>query len=421
MGENLNRRGFLRKAATASLGLAIPYAVSARALGAEGKAGANDRLTVGFIGCGGISGFHFPWALGNKRVEVVAVCDVDTERRLAAQQRVGNGCAEYSDYRSLLDRDDIDAVFVLTPDHWHTLIATNACEAGKDVYCEKPLTLSIEEAYSLINTVRRYGRVFQTGSQQRSSWEFRHACELVRNGYIGKVDLVRVGIGGAPQSDLTPDSAPPPGLNWNMWLGPAPYSPFNSLRHPYNFRWFYDYSGGKMTDWGAHHNDIAQWGLGKDGTQPVLIEGTATFPTAGIYDTATTFDIHYTHDTGQRVICSSDGAGVTFEGSEGKIHVDRGVLETEPAELRDMELAPGDLRLYNSPEHHENWFQCIQTRERPICDVEISAGSVIVCHLGNIAIRLGRAIQWDPATRRVVGDEEANRWLSRPYRAPWHL
>jgi len=421
MGDRLNRRGFIRKVATASAGIAIPYVVSTRALGAEGKAGANDRISVGFIGCGGISGFHFPWALGSPEIDVVAVCDVDTERRLAAKERVGGGCVDYGDFRDLLDRDDIDAVFVLTPDHWHTLISIAACEAGKDVYCEKPLTLTVEEAWKLVAAVRRYGRVFQTGSQQRSSWEFRQACELVRNGYIGKVDVVRSGIGGSPTSGFEPDAPVPPGLDWNLWLGPAPYVPFNPLRHPYNFRWFFDYSGGQVTDWGAHHNDIAQWGLGMDGSGPVHIDGIATFPTTGLYDTATSFDVTYTYATGQKLLFSSSGDGVVFEGSEGRIHVNRGVLETDPPALRDLELAPGDLRLYNSPEHHENWLACLKSRERPICDVEVSAGSIVVCHLGNISMRLGRPLKWDPKTRMILDDDEAARWLSRPYRAPWHL
>ncbi len=422
MNGKQTRRDFLRTAAKGTAAAAIPYIVAGRALGAEGKVGANDRIGIGVIGCGGISGGHRGWAKNHAETELLAVCDVDTERRESAREQAGESCVAYNDYRELLDREDIDAVFVLTPDHWHTLISLDACEAGKDVYCEKPLTLTIDEGRRLVNAVRRYGRVFQTGSQQRSSWEFRLACELVRNGRIGDVHTVRVVIGGAPGGAWEPDEEPPPGLDWDMWLGPAPWAPYNKLRHPYNFRWFYDYSGGKMTDWGAHHNDIAQWGLGMDGSGPVWIEGTGVFPTEGLYDVATSFEITYEYATGQRVICSDGGRfGVTFEGSDGWVWVTRGDIETQPKELRHDVFGPDDERLYHSGNHHQNWFDCMRTRERPVCDVEIGHRSVTVCHLGNIALRTGRKLQWDPAREQFVGDEEANRWLSKPCRAPWHL
>jgi predicted dehydrogenase len=353
---------------------------------------------------------------------VLAVCDVDQNRRERAAQRVGDKCAAYNDYRELLDRKDIDAVLIATPDHWHTLTSINACEAGKDVYCEKPLTLTIEEGRKLVQAVRRYARVFQTGSQQRSSGEFRQACELVRNGRVGKVSLVRVGIGGSPTSGWEPDSDPPPGLDWNMWLGPAPSSPYNPLRCFFTFRWFYDYSGGMLTDWGHHHNDIAQWGLGTDLTGPVKFEGWGKFPTDGMFDTATDFEIKYTHADGTPVICgNTQPHGITFEGPDGWVHVDRGFLETSPAELKDEKLGPGDIRLYESNNHQQNWLDCIRSREKPICDVEIGHRSVSICHLCNITIRTGRSLEWDPVAERIVNDEGANRWLSRPYRAPWSL
>jgi len=422
MGSKQSRRDFLRKAATGAGTIVMPYVVAGRALGAEDKVGANDRVSIGVIGCGGISGGHRGWARNSSGTELLAVCDVDAERREAAREQAGENCTAYTDYREVLDRDDIDAVFVLTPDHWHTLVSLNACQAGKDVYCEKPLTLTIDEGKRLVAAVRRYGRVFQTGSQQRSDWEFRLACELVRSGRIGKVHTVRVVIGGAPGGAWEPDEDPPPGLDWNMWLGPAPWSPYNKLRHPYNFRWFYDHSGGKMTDWGAHHNDIAQWGLGMDGSGPVSIEGTCVFPTEGLYDVATSFEITYEYATGQRVICSSEGRfGVTFEGSDGWVWVTRGDIETSPADLRYETFGPGDERLYYSGNHHQNWFDCMQSRERPVCDVEIGHRSVTVCHLGNIALRTGRKLRWDPAREEFVDDPAANRWLSKPYRTPWHL
>ena len=423
MSGRSDRREFLRKTAAAGLGaVAMPYVVSSRALGQDGKDPANERITMGFIGVGGMGGGHLGGFIGNNQTEVLAVCDVDTDRREAAQKRVGDGCVGYNDYRELLARDDIDAVCIATPDHWHTLTCMDACRAGKDIYCEKPLTLTIEEAQKLIQVVRRYARVFQTGSQQRSSGEFQQAVSLVRSGRIGKVSHVKVGIGGSPTSGWEPDSEPPPGLDWDMWLGPAPWVPYNKLRHPYTFRYFFDYSGGMMTDWGHHHNDIAQWGLNMDGSGPVEIEGWGKFPADGLFDTATAFDINYTHADGTVVnCCSSNRQGITFEGPDGWVHVHRGALETHPEELKDEELGPGDVDLHTNESHHNNWLRCIKTRERPICDVEIGAGSVTVCHLGNIAIRTGRKLRWDPANWRFIDDDGANRWVSKPYRAPWHL
>jgi len=421
MSTKLSRRSFLGKAAAVTAGLGLPAFIPARALGRPGGVPANERITLGFIGVGGMGSAHLNGFRGDSQVEILAVCDVDEGKRLAAQKRVGGGCAAYNDYRELLDRDDIDAVVIATPDHWHTLVSIHACQAGKDIYCEKPLTLNIEEARVLIETVRRYGRVFQTGSQQRSSSEFRRACEMVRNHRIGRIETAYVGVGAGPVGDFAPDEDPPPGLDWDLWLGPAPKVPFNRLRHPYNFRWFSDYSGGKMTDWGAHHNDIVQWGFGRDGSGPVAIEGTAEFPTSGLYETATNFEVTYEYADGRKAVCSSNGHGVKFVGSDGWIHVDRGFLQTEPASLKDEPMGSGDERLFRSPGHRQNWLDCIRTRERPICDVAVGAGSVAVCHLNNIALSLGRRLRWDPERWVFVNDEEANRRRGKPYRAPWHL
>ncbi len=424
MSTRLTRRDFLRTSARTAAGFgaaALPYFVPASALGQDGKDPASERITMGFIGVGGMGGGHLGGMLGNKGVEVLAVCDVDEERREAARVRVGDHCAAYNDYRELLDRGDIDAVVISTPDHWHALPSIHACEAGKDVYCEKPLTLTIEEAQKMVEAVRRYARVFQTGSQQRSGREFRKACELVRSGRIGKVHTVRVGIGGGPTSGWEPDRDPPPGLDWDMWLGPAPWVPYNPLRCHYNFRWFWDYSGGKMTDWGHHHNDIAQWGLNMDGSGPISAEGWGKFPTDGLYETATSFEVTFRYADGTTLITGSNGRGVKFEGPDGWVHVDRGFLETDPKELKDEQLGPGDVHLYESPGHQQDWLNCIKSRQRPICDIAIGASSVTVCHVANIAIRTGRKLQWDPVAHRFVDDEGANRWISKPYRAPWHL
>jgi predicted dehydrogenase len=432
--QGMTRRRFLNRAAAgAGFAACAPYILTSDALGNADKAPANSRIGVGFIGVDSMGGYHLGNFIHNRKVQVRAVCDVDQPIRKAAADRVKKtygdtaDCPDYNDFRDLLARKDIDAVVIATPDHWHALIAIEACKAGKDIYCEKPLTLTIEEGRKLVRAVRRYGRVFQTGSQQRSGGQtrpesnFRFACELVRSGRIGRVHTVRTGLGGGPTCGWEPETDPPAGLDWNMWLGPALWKPYTPRRCHYEFRWFYDYSGGKMTDWGAHHNDIAQWGLGMDDSGPVHIDGKATFPQDGLYDTATSFTVEYTYANGVKLIASSEGRGTRFEGTDGWVHVDRGFLQTHPAELMEERPGPNDVHLYESPGHYEDWFQCVEQRRRPICDVEIGHRSATVCHLGNISMRLGRPIRWDPQTEQVIGDDEAARWVGRPMRAPWHL
>ena len=419
--SKLTRREFLGRAGAIAAGAALPAFIPARALGADGVA-PNDKIALGFIGVGGMGSGHLGAFVYDPRVTILAVCDVYEPHRSRAQAQVGEGCAAYNDYRELLDRKDIDAVLIATPDHWHALTSIHACQAGKDIYCEKPMSLTVEDGRAMVAAVRRYGRVFQTGSQQRSDDYFRFACELVRSGYIGKLQTVRVGIGGGPTCGWEPDTDPPPGLDWNMWLGPAPWVRYTPQRCIYNFRWFYEYSGGKMTDWGAHHNDIAQWGMGTDKTGAIRITPAKyTFPIDGLYDTATSFEIVYDYANGVTLITSSDGHGVKFEGPDGWVHVDRGFIDASPKELLEQKLGPGDVHLYTSRDHHGNWLDCIESRKRTICDVEIGYKSIVTCHIGNIAIRTGRTLQWDPDHDRFVNDEEANRWLSKPYRAPWHL
>ena len=432
MQKKITRRHLLRKSVVAAgVGLAMPAIIPGRALGKEEVAPASERLTLGLIGCGslGRGGHHLGRFIGQlaDQVEMLAVCDVDANHRGDAKRRVdqrykNENCKEYLDFRELIDREDIDAVIVVTVDHWHALPVIAAAEAGKDIYCEKPLSLTIEEGRAMVKAVRRYDRVFQTGSQQRSDGRFRLACEAVRNGRIGKLQRVEARIGGGPVSNFEPPTDPPAHLDWNFWLGPARYVPYQKNRCHYQFRWIYDYSGGKMTDWGAHHNDIAQWAIGTELSGPVEIEGEAEFPTKGIWDTATTFHVRCTYQNGVVLHTVSDGEnGVRFEGTEGWIFVSRGTIRaSDEAIIRDP-FGPGDERLHYSTNHHQNWLDCIKTRERPICDVEIGHRSATVCHLENIAIRTGRKIKWDPAAEQVVGDEAANRWIRRPMRAPWHL
>jgi predicted dehydrogenase len=382
---------------------------------------------------------HLNHFLGTKDLQVLAVCDVDTTRREAAKKTVEGryggqakggryrGCAAYNDFRDLLARKDIDAVVIATPDHWHAIPVLKACKAGKDVYCEKPLTLTIREAKLLIDAVRKAGRVFQTGSQQRSDNEFRLACELVRSDRIGRVKEVHVNVGGPSRWCDLPEERREPGLDWDTWLRPAPSRPYNSVLSPRgvhnhfpDWRAYREYSGGGMTDWGAHHFDIAQWGLGRDGSGPVEV-----IPPE---DPKAQKGVVYVYDDGVRVIhadveqgSSRKVNGVTFVGTSGRIFVNRGYLASSPAEVIKQPLGEKDVHLPRSPGHQRAWLACVRSRKRPICDVEVGARSVTVCHLGNLAYWNHRKLRWDPKEWRFVGDDEAQKWLDRERRDPWQL
>jgi len=436
--RGINRRDFLRSAAVAAA--TVPVIVPGTALGDDTKSAASERLTLGFIGVGKQNRGHLGYFLRQDDAQVLAVCDVDTtrrenakdmvEKRYAEQRKNGayKGCAAYNDFRELLARKDIDAVVIATPDHWHAIPVLEACKAGKDIYCEKPLSLTIHEAKAMIDAVRKYNRVFQTGSQQRSSSEFRLACELVRSGRIGKVKTVYVNVGSPSRWCDLPEQNLEPGLDWDRWLGPAPKRPYNSVLSPRgvhdhfpDWRNYREYSGGMMTDWGAHHFDIAQWGLGMDDSGPVQI-----IPPE---DPKAQRGVRYVYANGIEVIHGSDpnppttrrGVGVTFVGSDGRIFVDRGFKASDPKEIIAQPLGEKDVHLYKSPGHQRDWLNCVRARKRPLCDVEIGARSVTVCHLGNLAYWNHRKLAWDPKEWRFVQDAEANKWLDRERREPWQL
>jgi predicted dehydrogenase len=429
-----NRRQFLQTSAAVA---ALPAIVPATIFANQNQPAPSDRVRVGSIGTGDLGRRHHlaNKLIPNKRIEMAAVCDVDREHREQAAKdvldRTGRRVEIYKDFRDLCDRQDIDAVLIAVPDHWHALIAMYAMESGKDVYCEKPLTLTIDEGRQMVAAARRYGTVFQTGSQQRSDNRFRLACELVRNGKIGKLKHVDTNIGGIDAGQWQPATTPPPELDWNFWLGPAPYADYSPNRCHYEFRWFSDYSGGKMTDWGAHHNDIAQWGIGADGSGPVKVKGTGQFSETGPHDVPLEFDVHYTYADGVELDCHSAGEnGVKFTGSDGWVFVSRSRIEVQAGDknwkeygeiVKEFNPDSFATKLYKSHDHHENWLDCIRSRERPICDVEIGYRSVTVCHLGNIALKLGRELNWDPAKEEFVGDDQANLLVSKPKRSPWHV
>jgi predicted dehydrogenase len=436
----VSRRRFLKGAVAAVAG---PYMITSTALGAGDRPAASNRLTLAHMGIGNQGSGHFGSMLGNSAVQILAVCDVKKDVRDRCQARVDQqyaadkaagtykGCDAYNDFRECMARPDIDATIIAVPDHWHALLTIEAARQGKDIYCEKPMALTIRQARAMVNAVRRYGRVFQTGSQQRSSQEFRRACELVRNGRVGKVKEVFVNVGGPSSEKQFEEEPVPEGFDWNMWLGPAPWAPFNSERCSGNYgggwRHVRNYSGGMMTDWGAHHFDIAQWGLGMDSSGPVEACAAGTkYPTL-TYVYANGIPVHH--------YWSADGKGqgqyplppdkqgvngILFVGERGWVEVNRGYFKCSPEEI-GAPLEPNEVGLYKSPGHHQDWFNCIKTRERPICDVEIGCRTVSVCHLGNITYWLGRSIKWDPVKEEIIGDAEASRWLDRPMRAPWRL
>jgi predicted dehydrogenase len=302
------------------------------------------------------------------------------------------------------------------------LQAVHACAAGKDVYCEKPLSLTVADGRAMAGAARRWGTVFQTGTQQRSDARFRHACELVRNGRLGKLQSVHVVLGEGPTSEWQADAAPPAHLDWDAWLGPAPWVPYNEKRCHYTFRWFYDYSGGKLTDWGAHHLDIVQWALGTEQSGPVAVEARGVWPVTNFFETAVDFEVDYAYANGVTVHATGKGEnGITFQGADGEVFVSRSAIHARPQEILDTPVGGDRIVLEASNDHHGNWLSCIRSRRRPISDVEVGHRSASVCHIGNIAMLLGRPLRWDPAAERFEGDEAANRMLRKPTRGAWTL
>jgi len=398
-------------------------------LGTAGQAAANDRINLAAIGIGKMMyGSHLAHFLGMPDVHVGAVCDVDTTRREAGKKRVDDAygntdCSQCNDYREILQRDDIDAVVCATPDHWHAMVILDACKAGMDIYCEKPLTNNLMEAKAVMDAVNASEIIFQTGSQQRASSNFRYACELVQNGRIGEVKEVTVGVGGPPRPCNLPEEEIEPGLDWERWLGAAPLRPYSSVLSPRgmhnhfpSWRSFCEYGGGGMTDWGAHHFDIAQWGLGMDKSGPVEI-----VPPEKPTDTK---GVKYIYANGVEVAHGGPG-GVTFIGTEGEIFVNRGKLSSNPETIIKEPIADDEIHLYEAPGgshrgHRQDWIQCLRSRKQPNCPIETGARTVAVCHLGNIAYLHGKelegkSLKWDPAAWEFVDNEAANAWRDYPY------
>lgn len=422
----ITRRQFVAGAAGS---LAVPLILSRRVLGDQNNVPAGDKIRIGAIGIGKMmNSSHLPHLVKMPEVRVVAVCDVDTTRRTAGKKRVDDAygtsdCAAYVDYHEVLERSDVDAIVCATPDHWHALIILEACKAGKDIYCEKPLTNTLAEARLVMDTIGASKIIFQTGSQQRSDNEFRYACELVQNGRIGKLKQITVGVGGPPRPCNLPGEPLEAGLEWDRWLGCAPQREYSSVLSPRgihdhfpSWRNFCEYGGGGMTDWGAHHFDIAQWGLGMDKSGPVEIVPPQN-PASG-------HGVKYIYANGVEVIHGGP-SGVTFIGSDGEIFVNRGKLESKPGEIIKQPIGDDQIHLYKSPGgghggHRQDWVNCVRSRKQPNCPIEIGARTIAVCHLGNIAYLHGaelggKSLKWDPAKWEFVGNDQANKWRDYPY------
>jgi predicted dehydrogenase len=436
--KRISRRCLLRDASAVAIGGATaPYVFTANAEERAKPRSKNDRFHIGSIG------MRYQGTVIAEKArahgDIVAIADVDRHVREQARASFGSTPAIFEDYRKLLDRKDVDVVTVGTPDHWHAKMVIDACLAGKDVYVEKPLTLTIDEGKTLLKVVQKTGRVVQVGSWQRSDHRFRLACELVRQGRIGKLKRVEVILGKNETGGPFHASDPPRHLNWDLWQGQTPAVPYIEERCHYTFRWWYEYSGGQMTDWGAHHIDIAQWGIGADASGPLEIDGKAEFPDVhNGYDVATKFSARLRYANGVEMVIDDEGRnGVTFEGEDGRVFVNRGTISGKPLEgLREDPLARDRFKLYAHDNlarpprmgkldaivnHMGNFFDCVKTRKTPISDVVSQHRSASVCHLANISMRLGRKLAWDPAKEQFLSDDEANRCLSRLQRTPYEV
>ncbi len=420
------RRGFLRSAAALA---AFPAVVPACALGADGRPPASDRIGAAVIGLGSRGGNHASSLLGTRETQLVAVCDVYRERAEewkanADRQYGGVGCFATQDCGEVLWRPDVDVVFIAAPENWHALMSVGALHAGKDVYCEKALSLTVKEGRAVCDAVRRYGRVFQTGTQQRSDRNFRFACELARKGYLGEVHTVHVSVPGGRTLPVAVPKPPPANLNYELWLGPALWTPYNDDKCTYNWYFIKDYCAGWIQSWGVHHIDIALWGQPALMRSTLRVEGTAEFPTEGQANTSLTWNVTATPEKGPKLLFTEHKYrehGVRFIGDKGWVHVVRGGIQAQPANLLDVVLKPKDERLYESYDHQADFLACVKSRRDPVSHVESGHAATTLTLVADIATRLGRAVTWDWRAEKFVGDEAADRLLGRAMRTPWTL
>jgi predicted dehydrogenase len=457
----MNRRRFL---ATTGMSLAAPAILTSCATSKGKRVSANERITMGVVGWGMMGPGNTAAFLGNKDCQVVAACDLDKKHLQQALGKInghyGNkDCKPYHDFREMVARKDIDAVMLAVPDHWHALVAIEAAKHGKDIYGEKPLARTIAEQQAIVRAVHKHKRIWQTGSWQRSKTNFRKGAEIVRNGLIGKVTHVEVGLPANhhdfagtlpafkerisklpnPPADIDPAkivpgtpawdaavSEPPPELDYDMWLGPSRLEPYIGVRVFMNWRWNYNTGGGQLLDWIGHHGDIAHWGLGFDNTGPSEIEGQGEFPPANaIWNTCKTYRIELQYPNDIKMTIASTGGdikgGTKWIGTEGWVWVDREKFDASNVDWFSEPSESRKIQLYHSDDHHRNFLDCVKSRKPTITPVETAHHSAIPGHLGLISMLVGRKIRWDPVSEKILGDPEASKLLSRPYRHPWKL
>jgi predicted dehydrogenase len=432
---NTSRRDFVKHAALVGGMSVLPVHSSGTAAETSAKPSQkSDRLGIGAIGLR-----YQGSVIANKASQygdIVAVCDVDKNVRDVAKAAFGSTPRDFEDYQDLLARKDVDVVTIGAPDHWHTKMVIDACRAGKDVYCEKPLTLTIDEGKVLRDVVKETGRVVQVGSWQRSDHRFRLAVEMIRQGRIGKLQKVDVVLGKNKTGGPFEARKVPSNFNWNLWQGQTPDVPYLEERSHYTFRWWYEYSGGQMTDWGAHHIDIAQWAID---SYPIEITGTANYPSVRDgFNVAADYHVNYLYQNGVELSVSDTGRnGIMFTGDAGRIFVNRGTIDGKAVEeLTTNPLYRSDWKVYAHDNlerrvrkgkldaiynHMGNFFDCIEPRHLPVSDIESQHRSVSTCHLGNIAMRVGRTLKWDPKAESFPGDDEANSHLSREQRSGFEI
>ena len=443
----MNRRQFLKRSAALAGVLGFPAIVPSSVLGQAGTPAPSNRVVLGCIGMG-IQGMgNMRTFRANSDVHVAAVCDVHEAQRLAAKQSVDDAydnkdCAAYRDFRELIAHKGLDAVQITAPDHWHALIAMEAVRQRKHMYCEKPIGWSFRAALALRKAVTESGIVFQFGTQQRSGGKFRQACELVRNGHVGQLKTILVGVPKSWTCPKQPTEPVPKELDYDLWLGPAPLAPYCYQRcrpHTQKDGWsvwycISDYCMGMIGNWGVHHLDIAQWGNGTDLSGPTEVEGTGVFPKDLLTDGAVSWQIENRYANGVTLVHMDDGTaknhplqaggyghGVLFLGTEGWLHVDRAKIDANPAAVLKTAIGPNEIHLFKSDNHHTNFIDAVKGRTKPAAPIDIAVRSDTLCNLQQIAIKLRRKLKWDPEREAFAGDDEATKMLDRPMRAPWTI
>ncbi len=427
------RRSFLKQAgATLGAGLAAPYVLTSAALGAGSQAPASDRIVTGHIGVGGMGGGHVNQIRNRRDAVIGAVCDVDDARLANAQKRAGGSPQGFKDFRRLLDREDIDAVIIASPDHWHALHTIHACHAGKDAYCQKPMMKTIREGQAMVRAARRFGRVVQIGTQGRSTVHSRASVQYIRNGHCGKVHTIRTWHYNNPTRNWDTPKPVPKGLDWDMWLGPARWVDYHPARCHGTFRWFMDFGGGQIRDRGAHIFTHICWAMDVDDTGPVSVECLSGHQPPGMYDCPNDFEVRYEfkdpdftllwRQPGEKY--GPHGFGMKFFGDKDDLVLMGGDSSTRAVE-KALRTKPGrtEFRLPEINDHMGNFLDCVRSREKPIMDVAIGHRVTSLCILGNISftVGIGRTLRWDPDKEEFIGDEAANRLLHYPYRPPWRL